>query len=54
MVGRGREFDIAVKDNWVYTVMIMQPDHITPEMFAEALAQAAKKRPNPALGAAAA
>jgi hypothetical protein len=42
-------FDITVKDNWVYTVMIMQPDHITPEMFAEALAQAAKKRPNPAL-----
>jgi hypothetical protein len=43
------QFDITVKDNWVYTVMIMQPDHITPEMFAEALAQAAKKRPNPAL-----
>ncbi len=43
------KFDITVKDNWVYTVMIMLPDHITPEMFAEALAQAAKKRPNPAL-----
>jgi hypothetical protein len=42
-------FDITIKDNWVYTVMIMQPDHITPEMFAEAVAQAAKKRPNPAL-----
>jgi hypothetical protein len=43
------QFDITVKDNWVYTLMIMQPDHITPEMFAEALAQAAKKKPNPAL-----
>jgi len=43
------KFDITVKDNWVYTVMIMQPDHITPEMFGEALAQAAQKRPNPAL-----
>ena len=43
------KFDITIKDNWVYTLMIMQPDHITPEMFAEALAQAAKKRPNPAL-----
>jgi hypothetical protein len=42
-------FDITVKDNWVYTVMIMQPDHITPEMFAEALTQAAKKKPNSAL-----
>ena len=43
------QFDITVKDNWVYTVMIMQPDHITPAMFAEAVAQAAHKRPNPAL-----
>ncbi len=42
-------FDITVKDNWVYTLLIMQPDHITPEMFAEAVAQAAKKKPNPAL-----
>jgi len=43
------KFDITVKDNWVYTLMLMQPDHITPAMFGEALAQAAKKRPNPAL-----
>ena len=49
MVGGGRQFDIAIKDNWVYTLMIMQPDHITPDMFAEAVAQAAKKKPNPAL-----
>jgi hypothetical protein len=42
------QFDITIKDNWVYTLMIMQPDHITPAMFAEAVAQAAKKRPNPA------
>jgi hypothetical protein len=42
-------FELSVKDNWSYTVMIMQPDHITPEMFAEALAQAGKRRPNPAL-----
>jgi hypothetical protein len=49
----GAEFDIstaweAFTDRWVYTVMIMQPDHITPDMFAEAVAQAAKKKPNPA------
>ena len=43
------KFDITIKDNWFYTLMIMQPDHITPEMFAEAVAQAAKKKPNPAL-----
>jgi hypothetical protein len=43
------KFDITIKDNWVYTLMIMQPDHITPAMFAEAVAQVAKKKPNPAL-----
>jgi len=50
----GEEFDIstaweAFTDRWVYTLVIMQPDHITPVMFADALAQAAWKRPNPAL-----
>ena len=50
----GQAFDITIAweaftDRWAYTLMIMQPDHITPELFAEALAQAAKKRPNPAL-----
>jgi hypothetical protein len=30
-------------------MMIMQPDHITQEMFAEALEEAKKKRDNPAL-----
>lgn len=43
------KFDITVKDNWVYTMMIMQPDLITEDMLEEAAAQAAKKRPNPAL-----
>jgi hypothetical protein len=37
-------FDIQVKDNWFYTVMILQPDLITPELFAEALAQLRKKK----------
>jgi hypothetical protein len=38
------EFRIERKDNYVWTVMILQPDHITPEMFEEARAQVAKKR----------
>jgi hypothetical protein len=43
-------FDIKIKDNWVYTLMMMQPEHITPGMLAEALAQIRKKRgDNPAL-----
>ena len=37
-------FDISVPDNWHYTLMILQPDLITAEMFADALAQLRKKR----------
>ena len=37
-------FDITIKDNWFYTVMILQPDLVTPPLFAEALAQVRKKK----------
>ena len=37
-------FDITVKDNWSYTLMIMQPEIITADLFAEAIAQIKKKR----------
>lgn len=37
-------FNIQKKDNWVYTVMILQPDLITAEMFTDALAQLRKKK----------
>ena len=37
-------FDITVKDNWFYTLMIMQPDVITKEIFDEGLEQVRKKR----------
>ena len=37
-------FDITVKDNWFYTLMIMQPDVITKELFEEARAQVRKKK----------
>jgi hypothetical protein len=40
-------FDITIKDNWVYTVMIMQPDHVTPKLLAETVKKAAEKKPNP-------
>ncbi|NOH01985.1 MAG: hypothetical protein HND47_08475 [Chloroflexi bacterium] len=43
-------FDIRVKDNWLYTVMMLQPDHINLEMVSEAIEQIRKKRgDNPAL-----
>lgn len=37
-------FDITVKDNWFYTLMIMQPDVITQEIFEEAREQIRKKK----------
>jgi hypothetical protein len=37
-------FDIAVKDNWFYTLMILQPDVITPEIFAAGIEQVRKKK----------
>ena len=40
----GVEFDITQPGGWKYTVMIMQPDHINPEIFQEALGQLRKKR----------
>ena len=38
------KFDITVKDNWLYTLMILQPDVITPTVFEEGLAELKRKR----------
>jgi Uncharacterized conserved protein len=37
-------FDLQKPGNWKYTVMIMQPDRITPEVFTDTLAQLRKKK----------
>ena len=37
-------FDITVKDNWFYTLMILQPDIITKDVFTEGLEQVRKKK----------
>jgi hypothetical protein len=37
-------FDIAIKDNWFYTLMILQPDIVTQDIFEEGLAQVRCKR----------
>lgn len=42
-------FDIQNPDNWRWNAMILQPDHISPEMFHEGLEQLRKKKPSPAL-----
>jgi hypothetical protein len=42
-----KEFDITRPDRWSWTVMILQPDHISEAMYQEALAQLRKKKPGP-------
>jgi hypothetical protein len=42
-------FDIHNPQNWQWNAMILQPDHISPEMFAEGLKQLRKKKPSPSL-----
>ena len=37
-------FDITVKDNWFYTLMILQPEIITKDIFEEAREQVRKKK----------
>jgi hypothetical protein len=37
-------FDIQIKDNWLYTLMIMVPDLITSEVFSEAMMTLKKKK----------
>lgn len=39
------EFDINRPDNWCWTAMIMQPDHISQAMFLQAREQAQAKKP---------
>jgi len=48
---RGGTFVITKKDNWLFTVMIMQPGVITPEIFEAARAELRRKRGDtPAVG----
>jgi hypothetical protein len=37
-------FDITVKDNWFYTLMILQPEVVTPQIFEDAREQVRRKR----------
>lgn len=42
-------FDIQKPGNWKFSLMILQPDLVTPEMYADAIQQLRKKKPNPAI-----
>ena len=44
-----REFSAARKDDWKWTMMIMQPEIVTAQLFAQALEDALKKKGLPAL-----
>lgn len=37
-------FDITIKDNWFYTLMILQPEVITQDIFEEGLAEVRRKK----------
>ncbi|MDH3517432.1 MAG: GyrI-like domain-containing protein [Acidimicrobiia bacterium] len=43
------EFSVRSDNPWRYTLLMLQPDHITDVMFEEAVEQAAAKRSNPVL-----
>ena len=43
------EFDISKPGEWQWTLMMMQPDHITDEMFQEAVDDLRRKKNPPAL-----
>lgn len=43
------EFVFGRREAWLYTAMIMQPEIITPEVFAEGVEQARKRKPGPGL-----
>lgn len=42
-----RDFDFSVKDRWIWTLMIMQPDYVTQDRFEAAREAAQKKDPLP-------
>lgn len=43
------QYDPGRDDTWLYAIMIMQPEFVTAELFALAVAAAQKKKPNPSL-----
>lgn len=43
------QFNVHDRENWRWTMMILQPDFITPELVQDALAEAGRKKALPAL-----
>ena len=45
-----REFGVERKEEWLWTMMIAQPEEVTPDLLDRALGEARRKKPTPALG----
>jgi hypothetical protein len=43
------KFDMSKRDRWLWTLMILVPDFVTPNMFSEAVAEARSKKNPPGL-----
>jgi hypothetical protein len=39
-----REFDVNKKDDWLWTMMIMQPEYVTRDLFQKSLQEVRKKK----------
>ena len=44
-----REFSVESKDDWLWTMMIMQPEYVTPELVEEIRVEVKKKKDPPLL-----
>jgi hypothetical protein len=44
-----RKFDVAHKEDWDWTMLIMQPEPVTAKLFQAVLPEVVSKKPNPAL-----
>lgn len=46
---RGRKFDMAKRDEWLWTLMIMVPDFITPSIFSDSAHELRERKDPPGL-----
>jgi hypothetical protein len=46
---KGEKIDMTRKDKWLWTLMILIPDFVTPKMFSEAVAEVRSKKNPPGL-----
>lgn len=46
---KGKRFDLAKREDWLWTLMIVQPDFVNDKMFAEALDEVKRKKNRPGI-----